>query len=136
MNYKTIVNGKMVEYGPYTENVNAFTDEERLALQLEMVRVNYPEDYENRKDDEQFIKALGGLISIEERYEALLEELPQNTYSYAGSHPLRVAEAVEKNSLNREITKDDVSDMIARCETLDGLKEELSDYFELEEDYE
>lgn len=90
MNYKTIVNGKMVEYGPYTENVNAFTDEERLALQLEMVRVNYPEDYENRKGDEQFIKALGGLISIEERYEALLEELPQNTYSYAGSHPLRV----------------------------------------------
>lgn len=136
MNYKTIVNGKMVEYGPYTENVNVFTDEERLALQLEMVRVNYPEDYENRKGDEQFIKALGGLISIEERYEALLEELPQEEYSQAGTHPKWVADAVSEKTLNKQDVIDDVSDMLERCENLDELKEELSDYFELEEDYE
>jgi hypothetical protein len=35
--------------------------------------------------------------------------------------------------LNKEDTKDDVLDLIERCSTLDELKSELTEYFDLEE---
>lgn len=44
-----------------------------------------------------------------------------------------VVKAVEENTLNKETTMEDVADMVERCETLDDLKEELTDYFDLEE---
>lgn len=87
----------------------------------------------DKKDDTDYISAFGALISLEERYEALLEALPQKSYSYAGTHPMWVVKAVEENTLNKETTMEDVADMVERCETLDDLKEELTDYFDLEE---
>lgn len=132
MNYKVTVNGKEIEYGALVEK-SRFSDEEWSAIYAEIAKQNYPEIFENRKSDTAFIDTLGSWISLEERYEALLELLPQDQYSYAGTHPKWVADAVAENTLNKEDTKDDVLDLIERCSTLDELKSELTEYFDLEE---
>ena len=132
MNYKVTVNGKEIEYGALVEK-SRFSDEEWSAIYAEIAKQNYPEIFENRKSDTAFIDTLGAWISLEERYEALLELLPQDQYSYAGTHPKWVADAVAENTLNKVDTQYDVSDLIERCETLEELKNELTEYFELEE---
>lgn len=80
MNYKTKINGKEIEYGALVEKSH-FSDEEWSAIYTEIVKQNQPENFENRKSDTVFINALGALISLEERYEALLELLPQDQFS-------------------------------------------------------
>lgn len=132
MNYKVTVNGKEIEYGALVEK-SRFSDEEWSAIYAEIVKKNQPEIFENRKSDTEFIDTLGNLISLEERYEALLELLPQDQFSYAGTHPKWVADAVAENTLNKEDTQYDVSDLIEECETLEELKSELTEYFDLEE---
>ncbi len=132
MNYKVTVDGKEIEYGALVEK-SRFSDEEWSAIYAEIARQNYPEIFENRKSDTAFIDTLGAWISLEERYEALLELLPQDQFSYAGTHPKWVADAVAENTLNKVDTQYDVSDLIERCETLEELKSELTEYFDLEE---
>lgn len=132
MNYKTKINGKEIEYGALVEKSH-FSDEEWSAIYAEIAKQNYPEIFESRKSDTAFIDTLGAWISLKERYEALLELLPQDQYYYAGTHPKWVADAVAENTLNKEDTKDDVLDLIERCSTLDELKSELTEYFDLEE---
>ena len=132
MNYKITINGKEIEYGPLVEKSH-FSYKEWSAIYAEIVKQNQPENFENRKSDTAFINALGALISLEERYKALLELLPQDQFSYAGTHPKWVADAVAENTLNKEDTRYDVSDLIERCETLEELKNELTEYFDLEE---
>lgn len=132
MNYKVTVDGKEIEYGALVEK-SRFSDKEWSAIYAEIVKQNWPEVFETRKSDTAFIDTLGALVSLEERYEALLELLPQNQFSYAGTHPKWVADAVAENTLNKEDTMLDVSDLIGRCETLEELKNELTEYFKLEE---
>lgn len=132
MNYKTKINGKEIEYGALVEKSH-FSDEEWSAIYAEIAEQNYPEIFKNRKSDTAFIDTLGALTSLEERYEALLELLPQDQFSRAGTHPKWVADAVAENTLNKEDTQYDVSDLIERCETLEELKSELTEYFVLEE---
>ena len=132
MNYKVRVNGKLIEYGALVEK-SCFSDEEWAAIYAEIAEENYPEIFKKRKSDTEFIDTLGVLTSLEERYEALLELLPQDQFSRAGTHPKWVADAVAENTLNKEDTQDDVSDLIERCETLEELKNELTEYFDLEE---
>ena len=132
MNYKVTVDGKEIEYGALVEK-SRFSDEEWSAIYAEIVKQNWPEIFENRKSDTAFIDTLGALTSLEERYEALLELLPQDQFSYAGTHPKWVADAVAENTLNKEDTVLDVSDLIGRCNTLEELKNELTEYFDLEE---
>ena len=62
----------------------------------------------------------------------MLELLPQDQFSKAGTHPKWVADAVAENTLNKEDTVQDITDMIERCDTFDQLKEELKSYFELD----
>lgn len=131
MNYKVTVDGKEIEYGALVEK-SRFSDEEWSAIYAEIAKQNYPEIFENRKSDTAFIDTLGAWISLEERYEALLELLPQDQFSYAGTHPKWVADAVAENTLNKEDTQDDVLDLIERCSTLEELKNELTEYFDLE----
>ena len=90
---------------------------------------------DKRKIGSLFTITVNGNVFVvsEERYEALLELLPQDQFSYAGTHPKWVADAVAENTLNKEDTQYDVSDLIERCETLKELKNELTEYFELEE---
>ena len=132
MKYKTKINGKEIEYGALVEKSH-FSDEEWSAIYAEIAKQNYPEIFESRKSDTAFIDTLGALTSLEERYEALLELLPQDQFSYAGTHPKWVADAVAENTLNKVDTQYDVSDLIERCSTLDELKSELTEYFDLEE---
>lgn len=132
MNYKIIINGKEIEYGALVEK-SRFSDEEWSAIYAEIAQQNYPEIFEKRKSDTAFIDTLGALTSLEERYEALLELLPQDQFSRAGTHPKWVADAVAENTLNKEDTQYDVSDLIERCETIEELKSELTKYFDLEE---
>ena len=116
----------------YLLEKSRFSDEEWSAIYAEIAEENYPEIFEKRKSDTAFIDTLGALTSLEERYEALLELLPQDQFSRAGTHPKWVADAVAENTLNKEDTMLDVSDLIGRCETLEELKNELTEYFELE----
>ncbi|MCP9060405.1 MULTISPECIES: hypothetical protein [unclassified Streptococcus] len=132
MNYKVTVDGKEIEYGALVEK-SRFSDKEWSAIYAEIVKQNWPEVFETRKSDTAFIDTLGALVSLEERYEALLELLPQNQFSYAGTHPKWVADAVGENTLNKEDTMLDVSDLIGRCSTIEELKNELTKYFKLEE---
>ena len=132
MNYKVTVDGKEIEYGALVEK-SRFSDEEWSAIYAEIAKQNYPEIFESRKSDTAFIDTLGALTSLEERYEALLELLPQDQFSYAGTHPKWVADAVAENTLNKVDTQYDVSDLIERCSTLEELKSELTEYFDLEE---
>ena len=132
MNYKVTVDGKEIEYGALVEK-SRFSDKEWSAIYAEIVKQNWPEVFETRKSDTAFIDTLGALVSLEERYEALLELLPQDQFSYAGTHPKWVADAVAENTLNKEDTVLDVSDLIGRCNTIEELKNELTEYFDLEE---
>lgn len=131
MNYKVIVDGKEIEYGALVEK-SRFSDKEWSGIYAEIVKQNQPEVFENKKSDTDYIDAFGSLIALEERYEALLELLPQDEFSYAGTHPQWVANAVSENTLNKGDTLQDVTDMIERCDTLDKLKEELIGYFGLD----
>ena len=131
MNYKVTVDGKEIEYGALVEK-SRFSDEEWSAIYAEIAEENYPEIFEKRKSDTAFIDTLGALTSLEERYEALLELLPQDQFSKAGTHPKWVADAVAENTLNKEDTVQDITDMIERCDTFDQLKEEWKSYFELD----
>lgn len=130
MNYKVTVDGKEIEYGALVEKSH-FSDEEWSAIHTEMVKQNYPDAFKIRKEDDIFLDTMGALIDLEERYEALLVLLPQDEFSYAGTHPRWVADAVNANTLNKEDTQEDVSDMLERCGTLEELKKELTEYFEL-----
>ena len=132
MNYKVRVNGKEIEYGALVEK-SRFSDEEWSAIYAEIAEENYPEIFEKRKSDTAFIDTLGALTSLEERYEALLELLPQDQFSRAGTHPKWVADAVAENTLNKEDTIDDICDFLERCSTLQQLQDELMEYFDLEE---
>jgi len=132
MNYKVTVDNKEIEYGALIEK-SRFTETEWAAIYAEIVKQNQPEVFEKKKADTDYINVFGALIALEERYEALLELLPQEEYSYAGTHPKWVADAVEENTLIKETTIWDVLDMLERCDTLDELKEELTGYFKLDE---
>ncbi|MBY0752435.1 hypothetical protein K5Q29_03085 [Streptococcus sp. 2018037] len=132
MNYKVIVNSTEIEYGALIEKSN-FTETEWAAIYAEIVKQNQPEVFEKKKNDVDYINAFGALIALEERYEALLELLPQEEFSYAGTHPKWVADAVEENTLSKETTMWDVSAILENCDTLDELKEELTSYFKLDE---
>lgn len=129
--YKVEVNGKTIEYGAYTKR-SQFTNAEWSAIYHQMVKENIPTVYEDKKKDRDFIDVAGSLIGLEERYEALLELLPQSSFSKAGTHPQWVAGAVEENTLNKMDTQSDVKDMLKDVVDIDDLKEMMIEYFELD----
>ena len=132
MNYKVTVDGKEIEYGALVEK-SRFSEKEWSAIYAEIAKQNQPEVFESKKADTDYINVFGALIALEERYETLLELLPQDQYSYAGTHPKWVADAVAENTLNKEDTEEDVCKIIGRCITLSELQEELIEYFDLED---
>ncbi|MBY5022170.1 hypothetical protein K6V64_09675 [Streptococcus suis] len=132
MIYKVTVDGNEIEYGALVEK-SSFTEKEWAAIYAEVVKQNQPEVFEKKKNDVDYLYAFGALISLEERYEALLDLLPQEEFSYVGAHPKWVARAVEENTLDKETTTEDVATFLEQCETLEDLKEALTDYFDLED---
>ena len=132
MNYKVTVDGKEIEYGALVEK-SRFSEKEWSAIYAEIVKQNQPEVFENKKADTDYIDAFGSLIALEERYEALLELLPQDEFSYAGTHPKWVADAVAENTLNKEDTINDISDFLEQCSALRELQDKLMEYFDLQD---
>ena len=132
MTYKVTENGKEITYDAYTE-ISRHTEDEWFAICLEMMKQERPVLYEERKEDKGFVLCIGMAINLEQRYEALLELLPQDSYSKAGTHPRWVANAVENNTLQKGITQDDVAAAIRGNDTLEGLANDLKEYFELDE---
>lgn len=132
MNYKVTVDGKEIEYGALVEK-SRFSEKEWSAIYAEIVKQNQPEVFKSKKADTDYIDAFGSLIALEERYEALLELLPQDEFSYAGTHPKWVADAVAENTLNKEDTINDISDFLEQCSTLRELQDKLMEYFDLQD---
>lgn len=72
-------------------------------------------------------------INSQNRYEELLELLPQDL-SNPDTDPKYVAEGVERNTLDKSITQDDVKMLLDDYDSLEDLKSELIRYFDIEVD--
>lgn len=91
--YSVLVNGQNIIYDA-DRKMSHFSDDQWTAIHSEMVRINYPKIYKKYKDDSDVMNAIGWGIDLEERYQLLLELLPQSQYSKPGTHPSWVAQAV------------------------------------------
>ncbi|MFD1899976.1 hypothetical protein GQR36_07700 [Enterococcus termitis] len=130
---KVVVDGKEVVYGPLVTR-SRFKDEEWFAICLQMMKDERPDLYEKRKDDKEFVLCLGITIDLEQRYEALLGLLPQSAYSKAGAHPKWVVDVVERNTLNKRITQDDIKEILDQEHyEREDMISEIKEYLEIKE---
>lgn len=120
------VNGKKIKYGALTERSN-FSEEEWHAIYTQIVK-EQSDKYEKYKDNQEVINILGELIDLENRYETLLALL-NSGFSKAGTHPKWVADEVETNTFEKELTQSEASRIIDDSDSTD--KEKLKDLYEL-----
>ena len=130
--YKVNVDGREIIYGSLVRDGSRLSVKEWDAVAHEMVKQNLPEEYEKYKDDEDVIDYISSWIDIQERYEALMELLPQSL-SYFETSPYRIAEEVYENTFEKDIVQYDVQEIINRSADLEELKGELVAYFNLKE---
>ena len=130
--YKVNVDGREIIYGSLVRDDGRLSVKEWDAVAHEMVKQNSPKEYEKYKDDEDVIDYISSWINIQERYEALMELLPQSL-SYFDTSPYRIAEEVYKNTFEKDIVQHDVYEIINRSADLGELKSELVTYFNLKE---
>ena len=130
--YKVNVDGREIIYGSLVRDDGRLGVKEWDAVAHEMVKQNLPEEYEKYKDDEDVIDYISSWINIQERYEALMELLPQSL-SYFDTSPYRIAEEVYENTFEKDIVQYDVQEIINRSADLEELKGELVAYFNLKE---
>ena len=130
--YKVNVDGREIIYGSLVKDSSRLSVKEWDAVAHEMVKQNLPEEYEKYKDDEDVIDYISSWINIQERYEALMELLPQSL-SYFDTSPYRIAEKVYENTFEKDIVQHDVQEIINRSSDLEELKSELVTYFNLKE---
>ena len=130
--YKVNVDGREIVYGALVRDGGRLSVKERDAVAHEMVKQNLPEEYEKYKDNEDVIDYISSWIDIQERYEALMELLPQSL-SYFETSPYRIAEEVYENTFEKDIVQYDVQEIINRSADLEELKGELVAYFNLKE---
>lgn len=130
--YKVNVDGREIIYGALVRDDSRLSVKEWDAVAHEMVKQNLPEEYEKYKDDEDVIDYISSWINIQERYEALMELLPQSL-SYFDTPPYRIAEEVYENTFEKDIVQYDVQEIINRSADLEELKGELVAYFNLKE---
>ena len=130
--YKVNVDGREIVYGTLVWDGGRLSVKEWDAVAHEMVKQNLPEEYEKYKDDEDVIDYISSWIDIQERYEALMELLPQSL-SYFDTSPYRIAEEVYENTFEKDIVQYDVQEIINRSADLEELKGELVAYFNLKE---
>ena len=128
--YKVNVDGREIIYGSLVRDDGRLSVKEWDAIAHEMVKQNLPKEYEKYKDDEDVIDYISSWINIQERYEALMELLPQSL-SYFDTPPYRIAEEVYENTFEKDIVQYDVQEIINRSADLEELKGELVAYFNL-----
>ena len=130
--YKVNVDGREIIYGALVRDDSRLSVKEWDAVAHEMVKQNLPEEYEKYKDDEDVIDYISSWINIQERYEALMELLPQSL-SYFDTSPYRIAEEVYENTFEKDIVQYDVQETINISADLREFKNELVAYFNLKE---
>lgn len=130
--YKVNVDGREIVYGALVRDGGRLSVKEWGAVTHEMVKQNLPEEYEKYKDNEDVIDYISSWIDIQERYEALMELLPQSL-SYFETPPYRIAEEVYENTFEKDIVQYDVQEIINTSADLEELKSELVAYFNLKE---
>ena len=130
--YKVNVDGREIIYGALVRDGCRLSVKEWDAVAHEMVKQNLPKEYEKYKDDEDVIDYISSWINIQERYEALMELLPQSL-SYFDTSPYRIAEEVYENTFEKDIVQYNVQEIINRSADLRELKNELVAYFNLKE---
>ena len=130
--YKVNVDGREIVYGALVRGGGRLSVKEWDAVAHEMVKQNLPEEYERYKDNEDVIDYISSWIDIQERYEALMELLPQSL-SYFDTPPYRIAEEVYENTFEKDIVQYDVQEIINRSADLEELKGKLVAYFNLKE---
>ena len=130
--YKVNVDGREIIYGSLVRDDGRLSVKEWDAVAHEMVKQNLPEEYEKYKSDEDVIDYISSWINIQERYEALMELLPQSL-SYFETSPCRIAEEVYENTFEKDIVQYNVQEIINRSADLRELKNELVAYFNLKE---
>lgn len=126
------VDGKEITYGAYTQRSN-FSQKEWLAICNALLKEIDHEAYEMYKDQQDIVLICGTAIDLSNRYEALLELLPQTKYSKDGTHPSWVAEEVAKNTYDKLCVKTDMQNLVndERLD-IDSLRSFLIEYFDLE----
>ena len=130
--YKVNVDGREIIYGALVRDDSRLSVKEWDAVAHEMVKQNLPKEYEKYKDDEDVIDYISSWINIQERYEALMELLPQSL-SYFDTSPYRIAEEVYENTFEKDIVQYDVQETINISADLREFKNELVTYFNLKE---
>ena len=130
--YKVNVDGREIIYGSLVRDDGRLSVKEWDAVAHEMVKQNLTEEYEEYKGDEDVIDYISSWIDIQERYEALMELLPQSL-SYFETSPYRIAEEVYENTFEKDIVQYNVQEIINRSADLRELKNELVAYFNLKE---
>ena len=128
--YRVNVGGKEIVYGSLVRG-GRLSVKEWDAIAHEMVSQNLPEEYEKYKNDVDIIDYLSSWIDMRERYEVLLELLPQRA-RYVETPAYMVADRVYENTLDKNITKNDIKMFIDESKSLDELKLQLTNYFDLD----
>lgn len=125
--------GEQKEYGAWT-TFSRYSGKDWLAIRAALVKRDNQELFETIKDNKAALHAVGDGIDLAERYEALLELLPQSSYSKAGTHPVWVMDAVEHNIFHKYMTQDDIKTILDDKDYSSEEKlEEIKKYLEIEE---
>ena len=64
-----------------------------------------------------------------DKYEQLLEDLPQSKYSKASTPAMVVAKEVDNNVYIKEMVKDDIKEMLEESDTYEDFVFEINEYF-------
>ena len=64
-----------------------------------------------------------------DKYEQLLEDLPQSKYSKASTPAMVVAKEVDNNIYIKEMVKDDIKEMLEESDTYEDFVFEINEYF-------
>ena len=83
-------------------------------------------------DKEQIKKELSDYSFVLANTTAIMDGVTDGRISKPFTHSFEVLKVVEENKLSKNMVKDDVKGMLEYHDTLEGLKKEITDYFDIE----
>lgn len=139
--YKATVDGREISYGA-RQTKSRFSEKEWDAISFAIASEEYPDvcvdAVNHRLAPQKVFDLVATKLILERKYEDLLELLPQSSFSKAGTHPQWIADEVERNTLRKDLTQDDITDLIASYSdggdyNLSDIFLELQEYFEIDD---
>lgn len=123
------INSKGIEsiYNPIT--TYSLSKEDYELASIELVKKELPLEYKKYKDDKDLLLFMGWHIVLTMRDEALLQMLPQEIYSKAGTYPHWIAAAIDKNVFHKDILLSDLDDIFEYENLSDKEKLEAIKYY-------